>query len=344
MLRIRIFFARWSRFEYWPLVLFYLPLLPAYLYYAIRSRSPVYFTAVNPGIEHGGFFGEHKERILSNVDKRFLPATYFFPLVQRAKWVELLQNISNDHFPVVFKPNIGERGDEVRIFDSKDQLQSHISTVEFDFLIQRYISFPIELGVLYHRSPGAQKGEVLSITRKGFMTVTGDGKRSVEELMMSRRRYLLQVPRFRVEKPELLKIIPQKGEELMLDNIGNHCLGTEFIDANDWINDKVNSVFDQVTSTFDGFFYGRIDLKVPSREDLEAGENIRIFEINGVSSEPGHIYDRRYSVFRAYSELYRTWGIIFSVAVANRKLGIPYSSVSELIRISWRHFFVSKRM
>jgi len=344
MLRIRIFFARWSRFEYWPWVLFYLPLLPAYLYYAIRSRSPVYFTAVNPGIEHGGFFGEHKERILSNVDKRFLPATYFFPVNQKAKWPELLDGLTAELFPVVFKPNIGERGDEVKVFETKSELESHMSTVEFDFLIQRYISFPIELGVLYHRAPGSEKGEVLSITRKGFMTVVGDGEKTVEELMMSRRRYLFQVPRLRIEKPEILKEIPAMDEAMILDNIGNHCLGTEFIDANDWINERVNNVFDQITSTFDGFFYGRIDLKVPSLEELEAGENIRIFEINGVSSEPGHIYDRRYSVFRAYSELYRTWGIIFRVAMANRKRGIPYSSVAELFRISWRHFFVSKRM
>lgn len=344
MLRFRIFFARLSRFEYWPWILFYIPLLPVYIYYALRARSLVYFTSVNPGIEHGGFFGEHKERILSNIDDRYKPATYFFPILKQEQWVNMINEIPSENYPVVFKPNIGERGDEVKLIENKELLMRHIADVDFDFIIQRFISFPVELGILYYRTPGSKHGCVGSITRKGFMKVTGDGISTVEKLMKGRRRYMLQIPRFKVEKPELLGTIPSEGEILQLDEIGNHCLGTEFIDANDWKSDKINAVFDEITSTFKGFFYGRIDLKVTGLEDLEKGENIRIFEINGVSSEPGHIYDRENSVFRAYRELVRYWGIIFRIARENRKLGIPYSSVRELFGISWRHFFVSKRM
>ena len=33
-------------------------------------------------------------------------------------------------------------------------------------------------------------------------------------------------------------------------------------------------------------------MKVNSIEDLYEGRNIKIMELNGVSSDPGHIYDR----------------------------------------------------
>ena len=40
----------------------YIPLLPVYVYGALRTRRLLYFTAANPGIEMGGFFGEKKDQ------------------------------------------------------------------------------------------------------------------------------------------------------------------------------------------------------------------------------------------------------------------------------------------
>ena len=42
--------------EYWPWWVFYLPVLPFYLYQALRQRRAAFFTNVNPGIDMGGFF------------------------------------------------------------------------------------------------------------------------------------------------------------------------------------------------------------------------------------------------------------------------------------------------
>uniref|UniRef100_UPI004047C9FA hypothetical protein n=1 Tax=Roseivirga sp. TaxID=1964215 RepID=UPI004047C9FA len=54
--KVPLFFVKWLNYEYWPFWLFFLPLVPYWIYLAIRAKSFTYFTAANPGIEHGGVF------------------------------------------------------------------------------------------------------------------------------------------------------------------------------------------------------------------------------------------------------------------------------------------------
>jgi len=303
----------------------------------------VYFTAVNPGIEYGGFFGEHKDRILKQIPDEYKPWADFFSNEDSSIWHNRIAQYEESRFPLVFKPNVGERGDEVRIVRDKAGLLAHLKTVDYDFLLQEYIDYPIELGVLYSKIPNAKAGQIQSIALKNFLCVHGDGVKNVKQLMCLSRRAILQIPRFEKEKPELLKYVPKMKESLMIERIGNHCLGTEFIDANDWINHKTKEVFRKISRTFSGFYYGRFDLKVPSFEDLENGVNIKIFELNGVSSEAGHIYDARHRVLFAYKEVLRLWKLLFVISKQNHDRGIPYASSKDLWRISMQHFFGTKR-
>jgi len=60
---------------------------------------------------------------------------------------------------------------------------------------------------------------------------------------------------------------------------------------------------------------------------LETGEGLRIIEINGVCSEPTHIYDpERGSYWSALKAITEHWTVIFRIARANRKKGIRYLS------------------
>ena len=47
---------------------------------------------------------------------------------------------------------------------------------------------------------------------------------------------------------------------------------------------------DRIARPFDGFHLGRFDLFAPDREALSRGEGLRIVELNGLTSEPAHIY------------------------------------------------------
>jgi hypothetical protein len=70
-----------------------------------------------------------------------------------------------------------------------------------------------------------------------------------------------------------------KGTTQLLEPIGNHCRGTIFRDKGDLISDPLCEVFDTISKSIEGFYYGRFDLRVRSMEDLIKGET---YSDNGV--------------------------------------------------------------
>lgn len=336
--KLRRFVLKWTHYEYWPWLFFYIPVVPYYLYLTIKARWFFYSTAANPGIDLGGLFGESKIDILNHFSEEFKPKTFFHTATSVAS--ETINEISNRsfEFPVIAKPNIGERGDKVEKIESKAALQAFLETTNADFIIQEYVDYPIELGVLYGRQPNEQKGSVRSIVMKRFLTVTGDGKQTVKDLLLKNPRAWFQIERLEIEKQELLNSIPESGVEVMVEPIGNHCRGTEFINANHLINENVNAVFDKIAAQFEGFYYGRFDLKVRSIEEFNRGEKIRIFELNGVTSEPGHIYDTKYSLGKAYGDIMRELAFIYRISIANMKAGIQPYKASFIAKHIITHF------
>ena len=63
--------------------------------------------------------------------------------------------------------------------------------------------------------------------------------------------------------------------------------------------------FDAILNKIQGFYYGRLDIRYDNFEDLEAGKNFKIIEINGAKSEPTHIYDPKHSLWYAQKEIFR---------------------------------------
>ena len=72
-----------------------------------------------------------------------------------------------------------------------------------------------------------------------------------------------------------------QGEVKHLVVIGNHARGTTFLNANHLITPQLIDVFDAISKQVEGYNFGRYDIRVPSLEDLYAGRNIKILELNG---------------------------------------------------------------
>lgn len=335
-MRLPLFIAKFSRYEYWPWWLFYLPVIPYWLYLAMKNKSLAYFTAANPGIELGGFYGESKTEILNLIDKQYLPKSVsidnsieFGGILDRMEAIGLT-------YPVIAKPDVGERGNEVTLIQNQKELIVYHTKSKSNYIIQEYIDYTIELGVLYSRMPNSQKGKVSSITLKEFLSVTGDGKSTIKELMQKSLRARFQIERLCISLGDKMNTILEEGEIELLEPIGNHCRGTKFIDNNFLINEKLNSVFDKICIPINGFYYGRFDLKVKSIKDLYEGENIRIMELNGASSEPGHIYDPSYTLKKAYKHLVYHWKLLSDISKGNILLGYKPVSFIQIIKSYWR--------
>ena len=71
-----IYWAKLTRWEFWPFSVFYFPVLFYWTWLVMRTRSFFFFTSSNPGIEFGGMLGESKDKIYKNIDPQYLPKTY----------------------------------------------------------------------------------------------------------------------------------------------------------------------------------------------------------------------------------------------------------------------------
>lgn len=334
---LKNFIYKLTRYEFWPWYCMYLPLLPVYFFGVLRTRRLLYFTATNPSIDMGGFFGEHKDKILDLIPNRHkaLGVHITEPMTEKELNEVLLAN--NLRFPVVAKPNVGERGDGVCVLYLMQELLAY-SQKETDFIIQEYIDYPIELGVLFYRYPNDSRGRVSSITLKEFLTVKGDGKHTVEQLLSKSGRNKIYLPLVRKEFQDRLLLVPSEGEEFVVHKIGNHSKGTRFVNADPHITDAVNATFSKINNQVDGVYFGRYDLKVPSFDLLERGEGIKIFELNGVSSEPGSMYDQQ-NVFRAYSILAHHWLALVEISYQNIKRGVETTPLQVFFRKVRYHFY-----
>jgi hypothetical protein len=148
-------------------------------------------------------------------------------------------------------------------------------------------------------------------------------------LLMQDSRGILQLERLEKEKPELLKYVPQFRQKLLVEPIGNHCRGTKFLNYNHLITPRMVAAYDKIQADLPGCYVFRLDVKAPSVLDLQAGKNIKILEINGVGSDPAHIYDPNIPFFEIWAAYIRLWKKIFEVSTALHRLGVPYMTLSE---------------
>ena len=182
-------------------------------------------------------------------------------------------------YPLIIKPNWGERGVNVERVDTDEELRNYLQKTDRDSIVQEFIDHPIELGVFYHRYPDGSRSEISGVVVKEFMAVTGDGVSTVEQLMSEVDRFRFQIDRMKKSQPELMAEVLAKGEYRLLEPIGNHNRGTKFLDGSSYINDDLIRVFDDVASTIDGFYYGRFDVKIKSWEQLYRGEGLKVLEL-----------------------------------------------------------------
>ncbi len=336
----RLLFSAWRRkvrWEFWPPYVFYVPLLFYVLYLGIRYRSLTVFTAANPAIPDGGFVGESKSEILAHLknDDEFVARYHVLDhqqptaeLVSQIK--EFMQSIDSD-YPVVLKPDVGERGNGVLIAYSETDVKQYLTAATGRSIVQEYVP-GVEFGVFYIRYPSESSGRIFSITDKRFVSVTGDGKSTLEELILKDDRAVCMA-RFYLDKHrENLYEIPGKEQKISLVELGTHCKGALFLNGMSVHTSALETAIERISQNFEGFYFGRYDIRTPFVEDFKKGRNFKIVELNGVTSEATHIYDPQNSLFYAYRTLMQQWKTAFEIGARNAANGAEPTPVLELLR------------
>ncbi|HEU0136494.1 MAG TPA: D-alanine--D-alanine ligase, partial [Flavobacterium sp.] len=171
-------------------------------------------------------------------------------------------------YPMIAKPDIGLRGSAVKKVNSDEELQQYNSKAKFDYIVQDLIPFPNEVGIFYVRYPDAPSGKITGIVAKEFLIVIGDGRKTVEELLLENPRYAFQLSSLQKEYGHQLHDVLPKGQQLNLVPYGNHARGAKFIDATKWNNPELERTIDIVCKQIDGFYFGRIDIMYNTIDEL----------------------------------------------------------------------------
>lgn len=277
---------------------------------------------------------ESKKEIYDLIPKEFYPATMLFRAGTDARQVVLAIEDSHLSMPLIAKPDIGMRGLQVKKITSAEELHAYASGCKVDFLVQEYVPYENEVGIFYYRYPDEKHGHISGIVGKELLTIVGDGVSTVEQLLQKDKRYVLQLPVLHKTYKNKMQQVLEAGEKFLMVPYGNHARGAKFIDITGYADEQLVETIDNICLRVDRFYFGRLDIRYNTWEELKEGRNFSVIELNGAGSEPTHMYDPQHSLFFAWKEIIRHWIILQRISICNHRLsGLPYMSTSSGLKM-----------
>jgi len=330
-----------SFFEFWPMWAFYPPVFAYAFYLMLRYRGPLLPTVANPSFPGGGFVGESKADILKLAVQNIPEWVADFFAVERPEFKdeselirfkqEILGTMQTKGlmFPVVAKPDMGCRGVGVKLLRTEADLVNYLQKfpATASFLIQRFVDLEGEAGVFYCRLPGQSKGRLISLTLKYFPYVTGDGVRTLRELILADKRAGQLTRLYFHRHLARLDTVPAQGESIRLAFAGSHSRGAIFRDGTSLITPQMVERFDEISQRIPEFYFGRYDIRFADFTRVQAGTDFTIVEVNGAGAESTHIWDRKTTLFKAWRDLMTQYRWLFQIGYANRKRGFKPVSI-----------------
>lgn len=335
--RCRAAVSRIWRWEFWPTSVFYFPVLLWMLVLSMRYRSLMVWTLANPGLRYGGIMGPWKGLLLERLaGPGVLPTILVASQPVESRLSELRNAVDAQQWswPCVLKPEASERGASVRRVYNWDDVEAYLATHPEPLLMQPCHPGMYEAGIFYYRMPGESRGHVLFVTDKVFPVITGDGQSTLEELIWRHPRFAMQAQTFLARHNARRHEILAQGETLTLAWAGNHCQGTLFRDGTSrLLTAELEQAVDEIVRRFDGVSIGRLDVRYSDVEEFRAGRDLGVVEMNGVMSEPTHIYDPARSLWAAYKTMFFVWALVFRIGAEHRRLGHKPESLWGLVEL-----------
>lgn len=341
----RLLVSKWrrrTRWEFWPLWIVYPPVVLYVLWLGLKHRGLTLFTACNPAMPASGFLGESKSHILRGlagagdaVARWTLIPEAGAPDVKVAAVQAFIKREALD-FPVVLKPDVGQRGLGVAVIRDACALRDYLARPRPALIAQEFAPGH-EFGVFYYRHPDEPRGHILAITDKRLLEVVGDGRSNVERLILLDDRAVCLAPYFLRHHQARLHDVPARGQRVALGELGTHCRGALFLDGA-WANTPaLAEAVDRISLGYAGYNFGRYDVRAPSVEDFKQGRGFKIIELNGVTSEATSIYDPAHGLFFAWRMLMRQWRIAMEIGAAHRARGVRVTTARELLSALLRY-------
>jgi hypothetical protein len=334
-----------SYFEFWPMWAFYPPILAYAAWLMLRHRGVLLPTVANPSFPGGGFYGESKATILALATQHVPEWVAPFIRWQRPEQPAADNTSECDaalgalakaglSLPVVAKPDLGCRGAGVKLVRTRADLQSYLDAFPRGaaFVLQRLVPYEGEAGIFYCRRPRQPRGRIVSITLKYFPHVTGDGRRTLRELILADARAGKLSHLYLRRHTARLDDVPAAGESIRLAFAGSHSRGAIFRNGTHLVTPAMEARFDAIAQALPEFHFGRFDVRFEAFTSVQRGEGFTILEINGAGAESTHIWDRRTGLLQAWRDLMRQYRWLFEIGAANRARGFKPMRLVDFVR------------
>ena len=335
-----------SFFEFWPAWVMYFPVALQWLLLSVRYRSLSLPLIANPAIPLSGMVGVAKTEVFDAAGETarqwILPwITYTVSEISEREQAEIIAPRLADsdlRFPLVVKPNIGCRGAGVKLLKAQAELEaclaSYPAAAELQF--QQLSQWEAEAGIFYVRFPGEKRGRITSLALKYTPFVTGDGQRTLGELVAADPRAGQLLHLYRRRHSQSWESVIARGEPYRPVFSASHSKGAVFRNAPDLISQPLSEALDAIFADIQGMHYGRLDVKFRDVDYLRAGSDFEIIEINGASSESIQIWDWDASLWEAVRALLQQYLTLFKLGPGSRHLGHRPPGLSVLYS-AWRH-------
>src|SRR6266700_1193344 len=169
--KLRNFLFRLTHWETWHYLAKYIPIIPAWFWYCIRSRSFWFFTPSNPTLTFGGFEGESKKEMYDQLPPGTYPSSIYISHTMSFGEAEKIFTGHGFQYPFVVKPDVGMMGFLFRKMERESEFRLYHDKVPVNYIIQEFVNYPVEVSVFYYRIPGQQSGKITGFLKKEFLEV-----------------------------------------------------------------------------------------------------------------------------------------------------------------------------
>ena len=165
--------------------------------------------AVNPGMDgFSGLTGVSKKSINDRLNDNFRPDNLFFKKVSTT--TQVLKAFEEKYkrtlpYPLICKPDIGERATGVTFIYCDEQLQVYLKTARPNFILEAFCDTKREFGLSWIQDPESEEYTIVSLVEKQIPFVVGNGKQALISLVEN--------------KCASMKVAPEKTEKILVKTI-----------------------------------------------------------------------------------------------------------------------------
>ncbi len=308
-----------------PWVVQFLPLIVKHFWHLHLLK------AVNPGMDgFSGLTGVSKQSINTCLNEAFRPQYFHFKKVPTLE--QVTKSFEDKYkkplpYPIICKPDMGERATGVTFIYCEEQLKSYLKTAAPDFILEVFHNTKKEFGLSFIQDPESKHYTIVSLVEKQIPFVIGDGKKTLQTLIQEKCVCMKIAPDREAKilhgfSTEERESIPQKKEEITIVRTASISYGTKFkkINIPKPNQKKLSSLIEKMIARKDGIYIGRFDLRADSVEDVLNGK-VKIIELNGIGGMPLEIYEPHISIDKKYDILFTYFEDVLAFAKKNIEYG-----------------------